>query len=67
MLRAPVGVQHGVWTHLQSFLIIRESIDMVQQKLLRRPMGVNMKCENWHSDPHLWPFKSNGPYHPELL
>ncbi len=35
-LRVPGGVQHGVWTRLNSFLIIRESIDitmlMVQQK-----------------------------------
>ncbi len=59
------GVQNSVWTHLHSFLIIRESIDitmlkpyprvmMVQQKQFRRPLGVNMKCENWHSDPSPW-------------
>ncbi len=41
LLRVPEGVQHVVLTRLRSFFIIRESIDM----------GVNMKCENWHSDP----------------
>ncbi len=31
-LRVSGGVQHVVWTRLQSFFNIRESIDMVQQK-----------------------------------
>ena len=31
-LRVPEGVQHGVWTHLHSFLIIRESMDIAMLK-----------------------------------
>ncbi len=32
-LRVPGGVQHGVWTRLQSFLIIRESIDITTSEI----------------------------------
>ena len=31
-LRVPGGVQHGVWTHLHVFWIIRESIDITMLK-----------------------------------
>ncbi len=31
-LRVPGGVQHGVWTRLPSFMIIRESIDITMLK-----------------------------------
>ena len=28
------GVEHGVWTHLHSFMIIRESIDITNAKTM---------------------------------
>ncbi len=37
-LRAPGGVQHGVWTRLHSFLIIRESID-ITAKIVKATNG----------------------------
>ncbi len=38
-LRVPGGVQHGVWTHLHSFLIIRESIDITMLKIVKATNG----------------------------
>ncbi len=32
LLRVPGGVQHGIWTHLHAFWIIRESIDITMLK-----------------------------------
>ncbi len=32
LLKGTRGVQHGVWTHLHSFFIIRESIDITINK-----------------------------------
>ncbi len=41
VIRVPGGVQHGVWTHLHSFLIIRESIDITMLK--------NSSGDQWRS------------------
>ncbi len=48
------GVQHGVWTHLHSFFIIREYIDITMLKPYSRPVGLwwfskNSWGDQWRS------------------